>query len=300
MLTSRHDRFTLLLGIFFSLLVALPLWAQEVDGVDAVWDPIEPVNRGIFWFNDKFDRYIFEPVAEGYAAVLPVCVRHKVSNVFENLRFPTRFLASAIELDGEQALRHTGRFLINTTIGVGGLFDVASEIGLDARENDLGSALAYQGVPAGPYLVLPFLGPSTLRDGVGTGVSGLIDPVTLVAFSTASDRDAYAITFGAAALDGLNTRARLLEAVRAAREASLDYYLFMQSAYFQYRDAMVTGKTAIGQKVLDSPSGTITDEDDDSWMDEDDDFALTPSDIEVASARSAGGVTFEEYLGGKY
>lgn len=142
-----------------------------------IYDPFETVNRGTFWFNDQVDIYLFEPIARGYRFVLPKPVRKGVSNFFSNLRAPVNLVNDILQLNFSEAADETGRFLINTTIGIGGLLDVASgDFGLEKGYNDFGLTFASYGVPAGPYIVIPLLGPSTLRDLTGKVPDTLTHP----------------------------------------------------------------------------------------------------------------------------
>lgn len=207
---------------------------------DEVYDPLEGMNRGFFWFNDKFDIYLLEPVARGYDWLLPDRVQDSVGNFFNNLRYPSYFVSDIVQLKFAQAAEHTGRFLLNSTLGVLGLFDVASDMGLAEDEEDFGLALAYHGVPPGPYLVIPFVGPSNLRDGIGRIVDTALNPLFyLGTVAKLKERDAWAVELGAKALDVIDQRADLFEAVEAAKESSLDYYLFIQSAYYQHRRGLL-------------------------------------------------------------
>ena len=226
------------LALLLSLPNVLAAQAQE-----EIRDPLETMNRGIFWFNDKFDVYLGEPVARAYDAALPRPVKKGVSNFFSNIAYPKYLVGDLISLKFGQALRHTGRFLVNTTAGIGGFIDVAKEMGLEHEPQDIGLALAADGVPPGPYIVLPFLGPSTLRDAFGTGSAVFLQPWFWV--SESGDMGYYTrrvLSFSLVGLEYTDTRARLLEAVKAAKDSSLDYYLFMQSAYYQYRDGLLNGK----------------------------------------------------------
>lgn len=199
------------------------------------WDPIEPVNRGIFWFNDKFDYYIMEPVAQGYDDVMPEGVKEGVTHFFKNLRYPQYLLSDVVQFKFGQAGTHTGRFLINSTLGLFGIFDVATEFGIEEEKEDFGIALAYHGVPSGPYLVIPFIGPSNLRDAIGLGVDTAVHPISLVGYSNLSDNQKSAITLSLTGMRIVDLRYGLLDAVDAAKESSLDYYLFVQAAYYQHR-----------------------------------------------------------------
>jgi phospholipid-binding lipoprotein MlaA len=227
---NRHQILSsLLIGIFIALT------SIQIASAEEIYDPLEGLNRKIFWFNDKFDRYLLEPVAKGYDKVMPEEVQDAVDNVFENLAYPKYLLSDLVQLKGTQALHHTARFLINTTIGLVGIFDVANEMGLEPHKEDFGIALAYHDVPPGPYLVLPFIGPSNLRDGLGRLVDFFLSPSYMVGYADLHWNEEWAISSGIIALDFVRTRASLLDAVDAGKEASFDFYFFSQSAYYQYR-----------------------------------------------------------------
>ncbi len=204
------------------------------------YDPLEDMNRGIFWFNDGVDEFVLEPVARGYHDYVPDVVRTGVGNFFLNLRYPSYLVSDIFQGKWEQALDHTGRFLINTTIGIGGLIDFATDMGLPDHEEDFGITLASYGVPAGPYLMLPILGPSNIRDGVGRLVDAALDPLFWVSYTNAAPTTKWAITGGTLGLKLVHTRSGLLQAVEAAKESSVDYYLFMQGAYYQHRQGLLT------------------------------------------------------------
>ncbi len=204
------------------------------------YDPIEPVNRAIFDFNDTVDVYVLEPVARSYRDNMPDVVQTGIGNFFENLRYPSYLVSDMFQGKFEQALDHTGRFLINTTLGIGGLMDFATDWGLPVHDEDFGITLAYHGVPAGPYLVLPILGPSNVRDGVGRIVDGFLDPIGWVGYSSLSAGTKVAIVAGSLGVKLVHTRAGLLQAVETAKESSVDYYLFVQGAYYQHRHGVLT------------------------------------------------------------
>lgn len=206
---------------------------------EEIWDPIEPVNRGIFWFNDKFDRYLLEPIAKGYEEVIPDPIQIGVGNFFSNLRQPVRMVNSLLQLEFERAGRQTGRFLINTIVGLT-ICDVAKEVGLPREEEDLGATLATYGIPHGPYIVLPFLGPSSLREAVGRGGDSFLDPIFYITEFDLAWEEEWAVTGGLKTLDAIDTRAGLIDAIDASRESSLDEYLFVQSAWYQYRRGVIS------------------------------------------------------------
>ena len=219
------------------------LFSEEEEEDLSIWDPIEPFNRGVFWFNDTLDVYLFEPVARGYDYVAPDSVQRGVTNFFRNLSYPVYLLSDLVQLKFEQAGEHTGRFLINSTVGLVGIFDVATDVGLHYHPEDFGTALAYYGVPSGPYLVLPILGPSNFRDFLGTTVDSFLSPTAAIGYSDMSSDEKFWSIAALNTVSVVNTRASLLEAVESGKEASLDYYLFMQSAYEQYRRGVVEDRS---------------------------------------------------------
>lgn len=228
---------------YFLYVLSLFLCFNIAFAEDEIYDPWESYNRAIFEFNDTMDVYIAEPVARGYGYITPDFIKTGVHNFFENISYPKYLLSDLIQLKFDQVLKHTGRFLINTTLGLAGLIDVAEDMGLEHHYEDIGVALAYQGVPAGPYFMLPFLGPTTVRDGIGQIVEFFISPwYWFDDYTDLSWEWDWAIPAMAETLDLINTRYELLEATKAAKESSVDYYLFMQSAYYQYRNGLVKDK----------------------------------------------------------
>jgi len=247
---------SILRHFLFGLACAALFLCPPTLSAEVIEDPLEPVNRGIFWFNDTFDIYIAEPVARGYEKIIPNQVRTSISNFFDNLGYPSQLVSDVAQLKFGQALDHTSRFVISSTMGVAGFFDVAKSLGYEKKENDFGLALAYHDVPPGPYLVLPFLGPSNVRDGFGKIVDFALDPFSWVGSYGLKDHEELTVQLAARSVQFINTRANLLEAVKAAKESSLDYYLFMQGAYYQYRqgllyDGQVPAAKALGDEEED-------------------------------------------------
>jgi len=201
----------------------------------AVNDPLEPLNRGIFAFNDALDRALVEPVAKVYNFLTPDFFRAGVQNFMRNLRTPLIVANNVLQGDIKGAGVASARFVINTVGGVGGLFDVAGANGMPFEPEDFGQTLAVWGFGEGFYLVLPVLGPSSLRDGAGFAVDTFADPVRLYAFN----RDEEWIYYTRGLVEGLDNRARLVSAVRDMRRNSLDYYAAVRSAYTQRRRALV-------------------------------------------------------------
>jgi phospholipid-binding lipoprotein MlaA len=208
--------------------------------IEEPYDPIEPINRGIFEFNDTVDIYVLEPVSRAYRNNVPDPVQSGIGNFFANLRYPSYLVSDIIQGKFDQVLDHTGRFLVNSTVGVLGFLDVAKDLGLPDHREDFGLGLAYHGVPSGPYLVVPFIGPSNVRDGVGLIVDGFLDPIGWVGYSSLSAGTKLAVAATALGVKVVHTRAGLLQAVEAAKESSVDYYLFAQGAYYQYRHGLLT------------------------------------------------------------
>ncbi len=197
-------------------------------------DPWERFNRGIFRFNEGADRYVVGPVAKGWDFILPDEVELALGRLFDNARFPIRFINNLLQEKLVYAVEDLGRFVINTSIGLGGLFDPATELGLKAHDEDFGQTLGYWGVPPGPYLVLPLLGPSSPRHVVGR-----------VADSAAAVYP-YFTMFWVPALvtstDLLNSRSLYDETLTAERKSALDFYVFQRNAYTQYREDQVLDK----------------------------------------------------------
>jgi len=194
-------------------------------------DPIEPVNRAIFSFNNTLDEYILEPVAKGYDYVLPTPVKTGVNNFFENLGWPLYFVSDVLQLKFTQAAEHTGRFLINTTAGVGGLIDVAKEVGLERHYEDIGTAVGDWGVGEGMYVMLPFFGPSNVRDGLSRIPQVFLNPIYYI--------NNPPVTTGLFVTNVVDTRRTLIDAIDAGKKGSLDYYAFVRNSYRQNRLALI-------------------------------------------------------------
>jgi phospholipid-binding lipoprotein MlaA len=195
------------------------------------YDPFESVNRKVFWFNDKADVYVLEPVAKGWDFVVPDPVQNSISRFFNNLSFPVVFLNSALQAKPHAAATELARFMANTTFGLAGFFDPATSWGMERQEEDTGQTLGVWGIPAGPYLVLPFLGPSNPRDAVGFAGDSVMGIYMFFIIPY--------VTMGSTAVQIVNFRAGVLDDVRSAKQASLDYYVFVRNAYLQHRDALI-------------------------------------------------------------
>lgn len=190
-------------------------------------DPLEGFNRAVFAVNDVADRFVIRPVAWTYGAVAPDPVKRGMRNFFRNLGSPVRFVNDVLQFTFEDAGVTVARFGINTTVGVLGLFDVAEGWGFPHHPADFGQTLHSYGVGSGPYLVLPLLGPSTVRDGAGTVVDVFFDPLTYAL-------DTYP-RLGVGAANAIVKREQLIEPLDDLRRNSIDYYAALRSAYYQDR-----------------------------------------------------------------
>lgn len=192
-----------------------------------VSDPLEPVNRAVDKFNDVVDRAAIKPIAKGYEYVVPAPARSSVTHFFGNLGEPGVIVNDFLQGKVKQGFADTGRLLVNSTIGVLGLFDPATQMGLTKHDEDLGQTFGHWGIGEGWYLVLPFLGPSNARDGIGLVGDYELDPLT--------HHDEVRERNGLAALRLIDTRAQLLSASTVRDTAALDPYLFTREAYRQHR-----------------------------------------------------------------
>ena len=217
-------------------------------------DPWEGFNRGVYSFNDSVDRVIFRPVAKAYEFVTPQPVRSCVSNIFSNLGDVWGAANSFLQGRGLDGINTMGRFMFNTTMGIGGCFDVASKTGANKIPNDLGVTFGVWGIPQGPYLVLPVLGPSTVRDGVGRAGGFVANPVAVAQIEEVRWRNSL---WG---LELVNTRANLLQATDTVDRIAIDPYSFVRDAYLQRRAAQVRGVD--GDASQDLPDYSIDDDDD--------------------------------------
>ncbi len=216
-------------SLFLAILFALTLSACASTGNN---DPLEGMNRGIYKFNDVTDKAVIKPIAGAYKAVLPSPVRSGVNNFFGNLGTFVSVINDLLQFKFDKALTGAGRFVINSTFGIAGLVDVASMDGIEKRNEDFGQTLGHWGVGSGPYIVLPFLGPSSVRD-----TTGLV--VDTIAFDPLAYVDDPATRNSARALKILDKRAQLLPGSDLLDEAALDPYAFMRDAYFQRRQNQI-------------------------------------------------------------
>jgi phospholipid-binding lipoprotein MlaA len=208
-------------------------------------DPYESFNRGVYKFNDRLDRAVLRPTARAYRLVLPQFVRTSVGNFFSNINDVRVVINQTLQGKFTTAYADFGRVAINSTLGVLGLFDIASEAGIEKHQEDFGQTLGWYGIPDGPYLMLPLFGPSNVRDTVGFGVDWLTDPVSYV--------DPNAWQYGLSGGRLVNRRADLLGATDVLK-TTLDPYQFARDAYLQRRRNLVyDGKPPAGKDDVIGP-----------------------------------------------
>ena len=224
-----------------------PFAKNDETAGDEEYDPWEPFNTKIFEFNRQVDRWILKPVAQGYNAVVPNPVQIGISNVFYNIRFPSRFINNLAQGKLSGAGTEVGRFLLNSTFGFGGLVDVAKELDISTPEEDTGQTLGYYGVKPGPYLVVPFLQPFTVRDFVGYLGDIALNPINWLVFPIIeiegvpsliahSNRTTSSIAqIGMRVGEIVNDRSLNLEKFQGVEEATLDLYTSVRNAYIQKR-----------------------------------------------------------------
>lgn len=204
-------------------------------------DPFESFNRGVYKFNDTVDRAVIKPVAQGYNKVVPSPVKTMVSNFFSNLDDVVVTANDILQLKFRQAASDAARVAFNTTFGIFGLINITDR--LEKHNEDFGQTLGYWGVPNGPYLVLPILGPSTIRDGTGLYTDSY--------FSVISNTKNVPTRNSAWALEGLDMRVGLLEQEKVLDDAIIDRYSFIRDAYLQHRQSLVYDGNPPRQKFDD-------------------------------------------------
>lgn len=236
------NRYTMLIMTVISLLMLSGCATQ------ANKDPLEGVNRGVYKFNDVTDKAVFKPVATAYNKVTPSPIRKGISNFFNNLGSLTTILNDLLQFKFAQAFTDTGRFVINSTFGIAGLIDVAGMDNIPVHKEDFGQTLGHWGVGSGAYVVLPFFGPSTVRDTAGFAFDTVTTDVATYIHNNGDIRasNQYRMMYY------LNRRSELLKAGDLIDQASLDPYAFMRDAYLQNRAAQIADK---------SPNSTANDDD---------------------------------------
>ena len=197
------------------------------------YDPWEKFNEKMFTFNYNLDKYVLKPVAKGYNFVMPDMFQTMIDNAFTNLRMPARFVNKVLQWKLVDATKEMGRFLINSTLGIGGLFDVArQEMGLERQKADFGQTLGIWGVGPGPYLVLPLLPPLTVRDGVGFAADGAMNPLY---YYIPFWPDTLAMRVG----ETINDRSLNLDLFQGIEESTVDLYSSVRNGYLQRRNRLI-------------------------------------------------------------
>ena len=234
------------------------------EGILEEYDPWEPFNEKMFTFNYNMDRYVLKPVAKGYNFVMPDRLQQMIDSGFDNLLVVQRVVNNLLQWRPKGAGAEVGRFLINSTLGIGGLFDIAKqEFGLQKTRVDFGQTLGIWGISPGPFLVLPFMPPLTVRDGIGTAVDGAMDPLS------------YVLPFiwtrlGMKIGNTINDRSLNLDLYQGFEETTVDLYSAVRNGYLQRRDNMIGGPAPGGVGgVLGPPS------------------EASPSDFRIARAEPA-------------
>lgn len=242
-----------------------PLFDESFDAAldaapESYPDPLETSNRKILGFNRAVDRFVLDPITEAYQWAVPKPARNAVSRFFLNLGSPRTLVNDCLQLEWKDAGVTTARFVTNSTVGIVGLFDVAEHFGLPGHESDFGQTLALAGTPSGPYLLLPILGPSNLRDGFGVLVDGLFQPVNYVLGPMSVTLGPVILQSPGAILiyggsSGLTLRDRNYAKLKDLESSSVDYYAAMRSGYYQDRVGQIWGRRS-GHRSTHEPAET--------------------------------------------
>lgn len=226
----------------------IPNTPEKQAQLEETNDPLEPTNRYIFEVNRFLDEMVIKPVAWWYRIGVPEPARDRIRNVLANLRLPWTAVNDLFQGDLQRTYTALARFTINSTLGVVGIFDVATDMGFPHHEEDAGQTFAVWGAGEGPYLVLPVLGPSNVRDAAGLGVGFFADPVNIALGGV------DAATIGRGALTGIDTRERNIETLADLERNSLDFYATIRSIYRQRRDAEIRNS----QSGADTPAPRLS------------------------------------------
>jgi phospholipid-binding lipoprotein MlaA len=238
-----------LTALSFAACIGAPATAHA----QAAGDPWEGVNRDVFATHEAIDKAVLEPVARGYHAITPAPLRDGVLNFLRNLRAPVIFANDLLQGEISRAGTTAVRFGVNTTIGIAGVFDPASGMGLERHDEDFGQTLAVWGFDPGPYIFVPLLGPTTLRDGAGRIVDVAFDPLTWAEFD-----DVNTARASRTAVAGIASREQVLDAVDGLREGALDPYASIRTSYGLLRASAIQNGRAEAQQLPDF--GTIPNE----------------------------------------
>ena len=208
------------------LLCVFSMWSNAASWADA--DPLERFNRSSFWLSERLDKVLLRPVALAYQAILPDAARTVVTNVYSNLNEVPSFVSDGLQLKWGRAQDGVLRFAVNSTLGVFGIFDVASRLGLVHHNEDFGQSLGYWGVPSGPYLFIPLYGPSSIRDGVGLFVDSFLEPYPYMPMRY--------LRHSLRAVDAVQLRAAFIE---YEKNILGDKYTFLRDFYLNHRERLI-------------------------------------------------------------
>ncbi len=200
---------------------------------DRINDPLEPLNRKTFEFNQFLDHTVFRPAAKAYMAIVPDDGRAAVHHMLDNMKEPTLAFNNLLQGEFERAGISVGRFLVNSTVGFGGVVDVMALSGVERQPADFGQTLFVWGAPSGPYLVLPFVGPTNPRDAIGSAVDSYDDPFTILA----NDHGVTELTTSRFIVGGVEARANVMDVLDDLEKNSVDFYAQMRSLWQQHREA---------------------------------------------------------------
>ena len=241
-----------LLGLVLATGCATPPPADDPEALAAyneANDPLEPMNRAIFEFNTTADRYVLRPIAWGWKEAVPLGIRNMIRNFLDNLKTPVIFANDILQWEWERAGYTAIRGIMNSSLGFGGVADIATDMGFPRHTEDFGQTLAVYDLDSGPYLMLPFFGPSNPRDVVGRGVDIVIDPLTWANIPTEW-------SLGATGTDVVDLRARNFDAINELERTSLDYYATVRSLFWQRRKDEINNGQVPSDEESTSPSAS--------------------------------------------
>jgi len=239
-----------------------PVDVEAVVEFNALNDPAEPANRAVFDVNRGLDAAVLKPVATIYRDNMPVFIQHRITAVLDNLRAPVTFVNDVLQGELERAVNTVIRFVLNSSLGILGLNDIATDMGIDGHDEDFGQTLAVWGVSSGPYVMLPLFGPSNPRDAIGMAVDFLFDPFSAWASRTGRDFAVYARSSTRA----VDLRATHMDNLDNLEKSSLDFYASIRSLYRQRRAGEINNgdpsanlpAPGFGPGVSRAPSGDTT------------------------------------------
>lgn len=251
-------------ALFLSSCATVPENPRERAVFEANNDPLEPLNRQIFAFNLRADKYVMRPVINGYRYITTPDFRKNVRTFFANLKTPLTLVNDVLQLNFANAGRSLSRFTINTTLGFFGVFDVADRLGIAPHTEGFANTLGVWGVPSGPYLMLPLLGPSNIRDATGMAADIFLDPVTYLAAYKDNDT-LFALSLGVDVLDAVVSYENVVDLMDDAKKNSLDFYAYIRSMHQQFRRAAMQKAQASSADEPEKQSYEFSFDDEDDW-----------------------------------